>query len=357
MIKNFKPNLIPNNPKDDSFTKEDRNKIIERNGGIENYIISYKKDGCRLELGLAEQPLSRSLKIPQSTLVLNRFKRLNELCIRLNIVLDGEFYMHGESFNTIFSFFSNTDVTRDSYKQQLEKEFRKNPIKFKNDYNNRSIEFLTTFHKNFKFWLFDGIVLDRLDLVGFNDRMLEIHKRLLRYNLDSLYIELFDSTSVESYDELDYLYKTALSSGWEGLVLTHKDHEYKFGRNSLNQGTLLKMKDDAIEYDGVILDIPEGTNIKEDVERGINELGRSTTSQKKADREPSGKAKGFTIQFEDIGTFDVGLRGFDDEAKRELLENKENYIGRHFKYKAMAPVKDYPRHAYFDTWRDSKNED
>ena len=37
-----------------------------------------------------------------------------------------------------------------------------------------------------------------------------------------------------------------------------------------------------------------------------------------------------------------------------LLENKYKYIGKHFKYHAMAPVKDFPRHAYFDTWRDEK---
>ena len=113
------------------------------------------------------------------------------------------------------------------------------------------------------------------------------------------------------------------------------------------------MKDDANEYDGVIVDILEGTQIKEGVERSINELGRSTTSKKKDDRESSGMAKGFLIHYEGK-EFTVGLKGFDNEAKKEMLQNKDKYVGRHFKYSAMAPVKDLPRHAYFKCWRDEK---
>jgi hypothetical protein len=37
-----------------------------------------------------------------------------------------------------------------------------------------------------------------------------------------------------------------------------------------------------------------------------------------------------------------------------MLENKEEFIGRHFMYTAMKPVKDLPRHAYFKNWRDEK---
>ena len=46
-LKKFKPNLIPNNPKDDSF---DLVTTILMNGGIHKYNVFYKKDGCRLHL-------------------------------------------------------------------------------------------------------------------------------------------------------------------------------------------------------------------------------------------------------------------------------------------------------------------
>jgi hypothetical protein len=109
-----------------------------------------------------------------------------------------------------------------------------------------------------------------------------------------------------------------------------------------------------LEYDGVVIDILQATSIKDGVERTTNELGRSVTSKKKDDREASGLAKGFVVEYEGLGTFTVGLKGFSNEAKRKLLKNKSQYIGRHLKYKAMAPVLNFPRHAYFDCWRDSK---
>lgn len=356
-FKNFRPNLIPNNPKDDSF---DLHKVIMKNGGYQNYRITQKKDGCRLELveGLV---LSRALKSPGSKLVIERFRYLANELKKLNIVVEGEFYRHGFKFNSLFRFFTKEDVTCEKYHIELVKAFQKDPIKFDKDYDGLTIDFLTNFHSSLRLHIFDGILIDRPDLVGYDDRITEIKKRvresgILLYNHHTVFSEYF---TVNSREELDTLYEEALEQGYEGLVLTHKNHEYKFGRNSLSQGTLLKMKDDALEYDAVVLNVLEGTSIKEGIETTVDKLGYSETSKKKDDRELSGLAKGFLVSFtkEDgtnLGEFIVGLNGFDNEAKRELLLNKENYIGRHFTYTAMVPVKDFPRHAFFKNWRDEK---
>ena len=110
-MKTFKPNLIPNNPKDGSFSTEVRNAVIAKNGGILDYRVTLKKDGCRLQLGQSQNVLTRSLKQPGSILVRKRFDALNQLCLDLKISLDGEFYKHGLKFNEIFRFFSKSDVT------------------------------------------------------------------------------------------------------------------------------------------------------------------------------------------------------------------------------------------------------
>ena len=353
-LKNFKPNLIPNNKKDGSF---DIHNAIKKNGGYKMYNVTYKKDGCRLQLKEGNV-LTRSLKSPGSKLVQERFQPLVDKCKELNISLDGEFYKHGLKFNAIFRFFSKSDVTTDEYRNELEKLKLKDPIKFADKYDNLDIDFLTTFHKDLKFWLFDGIVLDAPELTRYQDRMIEIMWRLnmagVLTNPEKYFLELPTFHKVDIKEEFITLYNKALAESWEGLVLTHVGHEYKFGRNSLNEGTILKMKDDALEYDGVILDVMEATKSIEGTERTTNELGRSVTSKKKEDRELSGMAKGFLIEFEGIGTFTVGLKGFDNDEKKELLDNKEDYIGRHFTYTGMAPVKDFPRHAYFKNFRDAK---
>ena len=355
-MKDFKPNLIPNNPKGEEGCHLTP---IAKNGGHKMYLSIKKKDGCRLEL-IEGKVLSRSLKVPGSYLVVDRFKALAEQLHALGIVAEGEFYMHGLKFNAIFRFFSKSDVTTPEYKKELEKALQKDPKAFAKEYDGHSIEFLTTFHADLKFHLFDGILTDAPGLTRYQDRMVEIRHRLEKSGLiGNPYLVLPHIYKTACEEDLQNLYEMALSEGYEGLVLTHVGHEYKYGRNSLSQGTLLKMKDDALEYDGVVIDVEEATSVKDGIETTINELGRSVTSKKKDDRESSGLAKGFRVLYSDkngqgVGTFTVGLKGFDNDAKRELLENKGKYIGKHFKYTGMAPVKDFPRHAYFQCWRDEK---
>lgn len=351
IIENFKPNLIPNNSKSE---QTDFDRIIKKNGGYEQYFALLKQDGCRLEL-LDGEVLSRELKPPGSKLVVDRFKPVSEMFKRLNILVEGEFYMHGLKFNSIFRFFSKSDVTCPNYKLQLQKELDKNPEKFFKQYETSDIDFLTTFHGDLKLHIFDCIILDRPELVGYEERMGVLESRLAHTaSPDLKYIEVKRRHCIFSSKDLESIYSASLENGYEGLVLVHYKHPYKFGRNTLNQGTLLKMKDDALEYDGVVLDVQEATSVKEGVERTTNNLGYSETSKKKEDRELSGLAKGFLVEFEGKGTFIVGLNGFDNEAKRELLLNKESYIGRHFKYTGMKPVRDFPRHAFFSNWRDPK---
>ena len=353
-MEKFKPNLIDNEPKDGSFSKEDREALITKHGGIENYIVFPKKDGCRLEIGLGPNILSRSLKEPGSNLVKERFAEFNKICLSLNMIVEGEFYWHGEAFNHINRFFAKSDVTTPEYLKELTNMKEKKPEAFYEKFRGKDIKFLTTFHKELKFWAFDFILKDRPDLVGFEDRYQEAFRRLSHYDLDWLKVVMPTRITIPTFKALDEAYLTALSQGYEGLVLIHKDHVYKCGRSRLKAGTIFKMKEDKEEYDGVVIGVEESTVVKEGIEKTINELGRSKTSKKKGDRIPSGMAKGFLVEYEGLGTFCVNLNGFNHEARKEVFENQEKYIGRHFKYTGMKPVKDFPRHAYFDCWRDEK---
>ena len=350
----YKPNLIKDIPKDGSFSRQDLYDLIDSKGGIEQYIAFKKKDGCRLAAGVQEYLVTRSLKKVKSDLVNARFAEFNALCRKLNIIVDGEFYQHGLKFNEINRFFTKKDVTTPEYLQELQSLQSRRPGTFFNKYRGREIDFLTTFHKGLKFWAFDFIILDRPDLVGFKERWVEAYNRLINHDLEAMSVVMPVQAFIEDHIDMERIYQIVLEDGWEGLILTHKNHPYKFNRSTIKEGTLLKLKDDMNEFDGVVLDVVEATKVKEGVAKTENELGRSVTSKKKGDRVPSGLAKGFLIDFEGIGTFPVGLRGFDNIAKKELLDNKEKYIGRHFKYTGMMPLKDFPRHAYFDTWRDEK---
>jgi hypothetical protein len=348
----FKPNLIPNEPKDGSFKQADRDHIINVRGGVASYIVTQKKDGCRMEFGAGDTILTRALKPVKSKLVRQRFEKFQKTCLDLNIIVEGEFYAHSMKFNEIFRFFAKEDVTDPKSIKELTNMKSKKPKAFQEKYGGRDIEFLTKFHDELRLWIFDGIVLDMPELIGYQERMDEIKNRLAEYADPSI---LFTpELEVRSLDELYTEYDNSITEGFEGLVLTHKFHPYKNGRTTLKTGTLLKLKDDKKEFDGIVIDVEESTVAREGAEKKINELGRSVTSKLKADRIPSGMAKGFVVEYEGKGTFCVGLNGFDHDARRELLANKANYIGKHFRYTGMPPVKDFPRHAYFDCWRDEK---
>lgn len=372
-MEKFKPNLISNNDKG----VEEIIRIVESTYKPSEYLIPFKKDGCRIEL-IDAHVLGRSLKSPGSALVIERFQLLADLCEELGIILEGEFYSHGMSFNEIYRFFANTDVTRDSERKKLEnyskqfllgyddgkpsyskiKDFDQykdsgKSTRLDEEFPGRSIDWLCTFHEDLKIHWFDGIVIDEPAL-GYADRMYEIASRLMPYWNDiSKVLVIAPTHTCDTSDEIMNLYYQALDQGYEGLVLTHRDHVFKYGRTTLNEGTLLKMKDDKNVYDGVIIGIEEGTNIKEGKERTKNELGYSKTSKCKGDREPSGMAKGFLTSYKGE-QFIVSLKGFDNESKVELLQNKEKYIGKHFQYTAMKPLKVVPRSAYFKCWRDDK---
>jgi len=262
--------------------------------------------------------------------------------------------MHGAKMNEIFRFFSAQNVESPGYRKKLERQLEKSPSTFKDIHGDRTIDWLCTFHEGLKFWIFDGMILDRPEVVSFEDRIRIIYERLEANGAEDLGLVFSRFKKFNSIEKLQAEYDNAIANDWEGLVLCRKDSPYYFGKPSITRGWMYKMKDDKREYDGVIISLIEGTNIKEGVARGVNELGRSTTSGKKEDREPNGKCSGFEVQYEGVGTFKVGLRGFNDEDKKFILKNPEKFLGRSFVYDGMKPLKDFPRHAHFLRWRDSK---
>jgi collagenase-like PrtC family protease len=87
-------------------------------------------------------------------------------------------------------------------------------------------------------------------------------------------------TQYTSIDEVFQAYDQAIISGYEGLVMMHKNSSYKMGRHSLNSGMAYKIKEDNLQFDGVTV-LEEGTEVIEGVDKKINELGRSVTSKLK----------------------------------------------------------------------------
>jgi len=388
LYKDFKPNLIPNSKVSSPI---DLREIL--GDKIDGYVLSLKKDGCRIEV-VGGKLLSRALKPITSTWIQKRFFDLAQKCLKYGIILEGEFYSHGMKFNEINRFFKTEDVTDTKHLREMEADTHKynltgtikHPIwvvvkdadkllevrkthssKFEQDWPGRTPEWMSTYHESLQLWPFDCIIELNVS-APFRERMKWLFSQI--HDKDGLLHEFKDIVNtngwfnlcneqdfseIYTYGDLEKLYEESLDLNWEGLVITHHKRTYKYGRSTAREATIFKMKEDKLEYDGQVLDIVEGTIARSGAPRSTNELGRSVTSKLAHDREPSGIASGILSEFEGH-KITVSFDGYDHDELRELLANKDKYVGQWFKYTGMKPVKNVPRHAHMtrNSWRDSK---
>ncbi len=193
---------------------------------------------------------------------------------------------------------------------------------------------------NFTFWVFDHIPNGA---VGFKDRQLGLSK-----NIKSLcsprvrmvpQLGLRDPFAVRQYEE------TMLERGYEGIMLRSPDGAYKFGRSTLKEGYLMKLKRFA-DSEAEIIGFDERMH-NENV-KTIDALGRSKRSSHKANKHGAGDLGALRVRDVSSGVeFDVGT-GFDDSLRAEIWANRKVYLGKTIKYKYFPTgSKDKPRFPVF----------
>jgi hypothetical protein len=349
-MKNFKPQLLPNNPVGIPMDWE-----ALLGGTIQNYLVSIKEDGARVELQYDTQVKGRSLKSIPNVHIQRMHQELQEASGRYGGVLEAEFYSPNMNFSEIMHFFKTADITSEhtyvKYKNLWNKSNEGTTSIW--PYPGRDVEWCTTWHPCLKFYVFDYYLQDKLTKL---DRYL-MSKEFVE-DTECEHIKLIHQFKCPSLEHMYEAYDQASMQNSEGLVLIHKDAPYKFGRHTLNSGLAYKVKDDNLAFDGQIIRVEEATEVREGVEKTINELGRSVTSKLAEDRVPSGMAKGFLIRMEDGNELTVSLTGYNHDDRRALLACGDSYIGKWIRFTGMAPVKEggCPRHAHFTkgNFRDDK---
>lgn len=346
----FKPNLIPNNKKDNPL---DILEVVSKDPSL--YTASIKLDGVRAEL-IDGELKGRSLKPIKSKELRDRYAFAAKQFDKAGVIVEGEIWKPNAIFNEILGYVNAEQPNSESRIKRLQKELATNQQDFNKHYGGKSIMDMCRVNTDYKVNIFDCYVKAHPEW-NYVERMSYICCLLN----DPTWVTVAQEFRVVTFfninnytrEDLENLYNRLIDEGHEGLVFSKKTRLYNMGRNTLRSGEYFKLKDDSLEYDGVVLDVVEGTVIKEGIERTTNELGNSVTSKLKEDREPSGYAKGILTEYEGVKHI-VSLKGFTVDDKRELLENKSEFIGKWFTYAGMKPVKDVPRHAQFKNWRDSK---
>jgi DNA ligase-1 len=301
-MKTFRPMLAPNEEIDIKSLKFP-------------LLASYKLDGIRC-IFKDGQMYSRALKQFPNIKLRERFEGLNKFCKAKDIILDGELLAKSLEFNEL------SGLTR-----QLDKVL---PF-------------------DLYFYCFDAI---------FNkDFMMSFRTRTTF--LDALVAEIYHSQfkivkqwSILRVEDINPLYENALAWGCDGLILRDLNGRYKFGRGTIKEGLIYKMKPFQT-FDSKIIDVLQGTIVNPKAEKTINELGYSRTSKLKEDRLPSGRASDFVVKYKGK-ELKVSIV-MTQEEKEEVWKNKEKYIDRLIEYKGMlVGAKDLPRHPIFLRFREDK---
>jgi DNA ligase-1 len=141
-----------------------------------------------------------------------------------------------------------------------------------------------------------------------------------------------------------------VGDGYEGVMLRDPDGVYKFGRSTVREGILLKVKR-FTDMEGTVLSLVERMHNVNELQR--DELGHAKRSTAKDGKVPAGTLGALQLKIEGWAsdTIDVGT-GFTDEERLDIWMRPEHYVGRTctFKYQASGS-KDAPRFPVFKSWR------
>jgi len=292
-------------------------------------IGSFKLDGFRCEF-YESQMRTASLKPFNNININKKFKPIVDFVRtepRLNPLLDGELLAPSYPFNKFSGIFR-------SDKMELPQDTA--------------------------FFMFDYVVDDKFD-ERFDDRIKRIPK------ISVLFPDLINVVEQKvlcSPEEVVAYYEEALS--WveefegeehfvcDGLILRSPSGKYKTGRGTMKEGLIFKLKPYET-FDEKIIGIEEGTNVDPNAEKTINELGRSVTSKKKADRILAGWAKNFIVMHEGETQLSVSIKATKEE-KIYIWQNQSEFIGKTVEYKGlMIGAKDLPRHPVQVRMREDKD--
>jgi len=196
-------------------------------------------------------------------------------------------------------------------------------------------------------------VFDYHDMPGVEYAHRQVHIKTY-VKSDDTNIVIVGGELIHTEKELLEYEENTLNEGYEGLILRGPESEYKYGRSTLKEGGMLKLKR-FTDGEAYVIDIEEEMENTNEAKR--NELGRTQRSSAKSGL--VGKGRAGTLVVVDCKTniqFRIGS-GLDDKDAAWFWKHREDIIndgGYIVKYKSfLIGVKDLPRHPVYLGGRES----
>jgi DNA ligase-1 len=192
---------------------------------------------------------------------------------------------------------------------------------------------------DFKVWLFDYVDPDQEDILPY-------YLRILNFPTfpNTWQYKLLAGVTVNNQEELDSYEIICLEGGYEGVMLRDPFGTYKFGRSTVRDNILLKVKR-FLDDEAVLIDIEEKMHNENEVQKDA--FGRTKRSSSISGLVGANTAGTLIVKNKEGQVFGVGS-GLIDLMRNEIWNNKNEYIGKLVKYKYFPQgVKDLPRHPVF----------
>lgn len=158
-------------------------------------------------------------------------------------------------------------------------------------------------------------------------------------------IELVPTFTCHEPNEVKELMAKLLEDGAEGMILRHQQAPYKYGRSTVNEGSLLKWKQ-FVDEEGEVVGFEE--LMHNENEQFTSETGHSKRSAHQAGKVPGNMLGALVVRNPKYNdTLRVGS-GFDVATRQEIWDNRPAYLGKVVKYKFFPiGMKDLPRHPIY----------
>ncbi len=178
---------------------------------------------------------------------------------------------------------------------------------------------------NIKYYVFDYIDSKMTAIERYN-KLLSMKDSLPDWVIIVPQIKISDFHSMESLE------KAFLEEGYEGAMLKDSNGTYKFGRSTIKEKKLIKVKRFEDE-EAIIIGFEELFHNNNEAEE--NEFGyikRSSSYHNLSPADTLGSLKVKTINREKNVEFNIGS-GFTQKIRDEIWQNKEKYINSIIKFK------------------------
>lgn len=169
--------------------------------------------------------------------------------------------------------------------------------------------------------------------------------------LNNPFVPIVSQVLVESEDKLLKFEEDCLNKGYEGIIIRNPDATYKFGRSTIKEGALLKLKR-FIDAEATVVGF--APLLHNENEATINELGYTERSTAKDGKVETDMLGALIVELNG-NHFKIGS-GFDENTRKDLWANRDKLIGMVAKFKYFSVgVKDKPRFPIFLGFRDRRD--